>query len=201
MEKKLFGLNQSEQELILLLQQGDQQAFSNVVNLYQQLVYNTVLSILQNEADAEDTTQEVFIQVFKSINSFKGEAKISTWLYRIAITKALDLEKKCNRKKRFAFVQQFFGQEKSIQIHPVEFNHPGVVLDNKERATKLFKALQKLPDNQKIAFTLTKIEGQDNEEISMIMNTSFYAVESLLARAKANLKKELKNYYLQDAIK
>ena len=201
MEKKLFGLNQSEQELILLLQQGDQQAFSNVVNLYQQLVYNTVLSILQNEADAEDTTQEVFIQVFKSINSFKGEAKISTWLYRIAITKALDLEKKCNRKKRFAFVQQFFAQEGSIQIHPVEFKHPGVVLDNKERATKLFKALQKLPDKQKIAFTLNKIEGLDNEEISMIMNTSFYAVESLLARAKANLKKELKNYYLQDAIK
>ncbi len=194
-------MNQSEQELINCLQRGEQQAFSTVVSLYQHMVYNTVLSILQNEADAEDTTQEVFIQVFQSIRSFRGVAKLSTWLYRIAITKALDLERKRRRKKRFAIVQQLFGEGSSTEIDPVEFNHPGVLLDNKERASKLFKALQKLPAQQKIAFTLNKIEGLGNEEVGLIMNISFYAVESLLARAKANLKKVLKNYYLQDSDK
>jgi len=76
-----------------------------------------------------------------------------------------------------------------------------VLLDNKERANELFKALQKIPDNQRIAFTLNKIEGLNNHEIAAIMDTSFYAVESLLARAKVNLKKELKNYYLHYSAK
>lgn len=192
-------MNQSEQELITGLQQGDRRAFSQVVELYQHMVYNTVLSILQNKADAEDTTQEVFIQVFQSIGTFKGTAKLSTWMYRIAIAKAVDLERKKKRKKRFGFVQHLFGENEAPQNEPVEFNHPGVLLENKEKASKLFKALQKLPYQQKIAFTLNKIEGLNNEEISVIMNTSFYAVESLLARAKSNLKKELKNYYLQDS--
>jgi RNA polymerase sigma factor (sigma-70 family) len=88
-----------------------------------------------------------------------------------------------------------------VQYHPIEFNHPGVLLDNKEKAGVLFKALQKIPNNQRIAFTLNKIEGLNNQEIAEIMNTSFYAVESLLARAKTNLQKKLKNYYLQQSAK
>jgi RNA polymerase sigma factor (sigma-70 family) len=190
-------VHQNETELIYKLQQGEQQAFKSVVDLYQDMVYNTIISIVQNEADAEDITQEVFVQVYQSVSSFKGESKFSTWLYRISITKALDNEKRKRRKKRFAFVQRLFGENGEAQYHPVEFNHPGVILDNKEKAGELFKALQKIPDSQRIAFTLSKIEGLSNNEIAEIMNTSFYAVESLLARAKTNLKKELKNYYLQ----
>jgi RNA polymerase sigma factor (sigma-70 family) len=190
-------VHQNEAELIYELQQGEQQAFKSVVDLYQDMVYNTIISIVQNETDAEDITQEVFVQVYQSVSSFKGESKFSTWLYRISITKALDNEKRKRRKKRFAFVQRLFGENGEEQYHPVEFNHPGVILDNKEKAGELFKALQKIPDSQRIAFTLSKIEGLSNNEIAEIMNTSFYAVESLLARAKTNLKKELKNYYLQ----
>ena len=149
----------------------------------------------------EDITQEVFIQVYQSVGSFKGDAKFSTWLYRITIAKSLDNEKRKRRKKRFAFILRLFGEDGEAQYHPVEFNHPGVILDNKEKAGELFKALQKIPDNQRIAFTLNKIEGLNNNEIAEIMNTTFYAVESLLARAKANLKKELKTYYLQKTSK
>ena len=193
-------MNQSEGELIRRLQQGEQQAFKTVVDLYQDMVYNTILSIVQVEEDAEDVTQEVFVQVYQSIDSFKGDAKFSTWLYRIAIAKALDHEKRKKRKKRFAIVQKLFGEKDGTRYHPVEFNHPGVILDNKEKASELFKALQKIPDNQRIAFTLNKIEGLNNQEIAAVMNTSFYAVESLLARAKSNLKKELKNYYSKNTV-
>jgi RNA polymerase sigma factor (sigma-70 family) len=194
-------LNQSETELIKKLQEGQQQSFADIVRLYQDMVYNTVISIVQNELDAEDITQEVFVQVYQSIGTFKGEAKFSTWLYRIAIAKALDSEKKKKRKKRFAFVQQLFGEHGEEQYSPEEFNHPGVLLENKEKAAVLFKALKQIPHNQRIAFTLNKMEGLSNEEIAVIMNTSFYAVESLLARAKLNLKKGLKNYYLQESNK
>ena len=194
-------MNQSEVELIGKLQRGEQEAFSRVVDLYQDMVYNTVLSIVQNEADAEDITQEVFVQVHQSVKLFKGDSKFSTWLYRITITKSIDFEKRRKRKKRFAFVQNLFGEKEEEQNHPVEFNHPGVLLENKEKAGELFKALQQIPDNQRIAFTLSKIEGLNNQEIAAIMNTSFYAVESLLARAKTSLKKKLKNYYLLQSAK
>jgi RNA polymerase sigma-70 factor (ECF subfamily) len=109
--------------------------------------------------------------------------------------------KRKKRKKRFAFVQSLFGEKEEEQHHPVEFNHPGVLLENKEKAGELFRALQQIPDNQRIAFTLNKIEGLNNQEIATIMNTSFYAVESLLARAKTSLQKKLKDYYLQQSAK
>lgn len=192
---------QSEEELIRKLQNGEQQAFKIVVDQYQDMVYNTVLGIVQNEEDAEDITQEVFVKVYQSIGFFRGDSKFSTWLYRISIAKALDNEKSKRRKKRFAFIQRLFGENGEDQYHPVEFNHPGVVLDNKEKAGELFKALKKIPDKQRLAFTLNKIEGLNNNEIAEIMNTSFYAVESLLARAKKNLKEQLKNYYLQNDVK
>ena len=186
-------LNQTE--LVVQLQQGDETAFKKLVDDYQVMVYNTALGIVQNEDDADDITQEVFIQVFRSVSSFKGDSKLSTWLYRITLGKALDHEKKKKRKKRFGFVQSLPGAEGEEQLHPVEFNHPGVKMEKKERANELFNALKQIPDKQRIAFTLHKLEGQSYQEVAEIMNTTLYAVESLMGRAKANLKKELKNYY------
>ncbi len=187
-------MNQSE-VLVSQLKQGNQSGFTALVDLYQDMVYNTALNIVQNVDDADDVAQEVFVQVYLSVNAFKGESKLSTWIYRITITKALDHEKKKKRKKRFGFIQSLFsGDENELHL-PVEFNHPGVQLEKKERAAELFKALKKLPDKQRIAFTLHKLEGQSNQEIAEIMNTSLYAVESLIGRAKRNLKRILQNYY------
>lgn len=186
-------MNQSE-VLVNQLKQGNQSGFTALVDLYQDMVYNTALGIVQNKEDADDIAQEVFVQVYLSVNNFKGESKLSTWIYRITITKALDHEKKKKRKKRFGFIQSLFGGEAEEHRPPVEFEHPGVQLEKKERAAELFKALKKLPDKQRIAFTLHKLEGQSNQEIAEIMNTSLYAVESLMGRAKSNLKKILYSY-------
>jgi RNA polymerase sigma factor (sigma-70 family) len=185
----------NQPELIVQLQQGNESAFKKLVDEYQDMVYNTALGIVQQADDADDITQEVFIQAYQSVSSFKGESKLSTWLYRITVSKALDHEKRKNRKKRFAFVQSLFGKDEEEYDHPAEFNHPGVQLEKKERAGELFKALKQIPDNQRIAFTLHKLEGQSYQEIAEIMHMTLYAVESLMGRAKANLKKELsKNY-------
>ena len=185
----------NQPELIEKLQQGDGSAFTKLVDEWQDMVYNTALSIVQNAEDADDITQEVFIQVYQSVSSFKGESKFSTWLYRITVSKALDHEKKRKRNKRFGFVERLFGRHNEEQLHPVEFDHPGVQLEKKERAAALFSVLKKIPDNQRIAFTLNKLEGQSYQEIAEIMNTTLYAVESLMGRAKVNLKKELSKYY------
>lgn len=159
------------------------------------MVYNTALGILQNTADAEDVAQEVFMQVHESIGTFKGEAQISTWLYRITVTKCLDHLRKKNRKKRWGKVYSLFGQQNELIIDPPDFNHPGVALANKERADLLFRAVARLPDSQKAAFVLHKLEGLSSKEIAGVMDASVSAVEGLLHRAKQNLRQQLEDYY------
>ncbi len=183
----------NERELIFSLQEGDSQAFKQLVDTWQHMVYNTVLGIVQDVQEAEDIAQEVFIQVYQSVSGFRGESKLSTWLYRIAVTKALDAERKKKSKKRMANLKSWIGLgEKEEAIH---FHHPGVQLDNKELSGILFSAMQKLPENQRIAFTLIKTEGLSYETVAEIMKISVKAVEALMHRAKENLRKKLQNYY------
>ncbi len=181
----------NEQELIQGLRNGNEAAFKYLVDTYQDRVYNTALGIVQNAEDAEDVAQEVFIQVYRSISHFKGESKLSTWLYRIATTRALDLLRSRKSKKRFGLLQRLFGEGNEPLYELPDFNHPGVALDRKENAAKLFKALGQLPENQRIAFTLHKMEDLSYQEISEVMQTSVPAVESLMHRAKQNLRKIL----------
>ena len=185
----------NEQLLIQQLQNGVQSSYAQLVEAYQHLVYNTVLGIIQSKEDAEDVAQEVFIQVFQSIKQFKGESKLSTWLYRIAITKSLDWQRRKCRKKRFAIVERFFGTDDTVKHDPPTFHHPGVVMENKEKAALLFKAMTKLPENQKIAFTLNKVAGLSYLDVATVMQVTEASVEALLHRAKQNLRKELAVFY------
>jgi len=185
----------NEGTLIEQLKRGDEDAFKTIVDTWQNMVYNTAIGIVQNEEDAEDITQEVFVQVYQSVSSFKGDSKFSTWLYRIAVTKSLDHKRRKKRKKRHAFVKSLFGEEREVVYHPPDFNHPGVVLDKKEDAAMLFHFINKLPENQRIAFTLNKIEGLSYQEVSEVMKTTLSSVESLMHRAKNNLRKNLEDHY------
>ncbi len=188
-------LNLDDQLLIEKLKQGDQAAFSEIVETRKGMVYNTVLGLLQNPEDAEDVTQEVFIKVFESVRQFKGESAFSTWLYRIAVTTALEFLRKKKRKKRFAFITSLFGEGDTPVTDPPDFVHPGVLLDQRENARVLFKAIQKLPENQRIAFSLHKVEGLSYQEVADVMETTVSAVESLIHRARQNLRKSLENFY------
>jgi RNA polymerase sigma factor (sigma-70 family) len=181
----------NEFELIQGLKNGDENAFKVLVDTYQDRVFNTAIGVVQNAEDAEDVAQEVFIQVYKSIHSFKGESKLSTWLYRIATTRSLDLLRSRKSKKRFGFMQRLFGEGNQPLYELPDFNHPGIALDKKENAAKLFKAISQLPENQKVAFTLHKLEDLSYQEVSDVMKTSVAAVESLMHRAKQNLRKML----------
>jgi len=184
----------NETELIEQLKLGDETAFKTIVEQWKDMVYNTILGIVQNETEAEDLAQDVFIKVFEKISTFKGDSKFSTWLYRIATTTALDHLRSKKRKKRFGFLQSLGGGNDEKDSIP-DFNHPGVSLDNKERAAVLFKAIESLPENQKTAYTLHKLEGLSYRDVSEVLNTTVSAVESLMSRANQNLRKELEEYY------
>jgi RNA polymerase sigma factor (sigma-70 family) len=167
------------------LQSGDQAAFRYLVDTYQQKVLNTAVSMVQDEALAEDVAQEVFVTVFKSILSFREGASISTWIYRITINKCLDhLRAQKRRPGFFSFLQP---EEHNAR----NFIHPGVVAEQRENSRRLFNAIDKLADNQRTAFVLTYIEELPQAQVGEIMGLSVKAVESLLQRAKHNLRKSL----------
>ena len=175
---------------------GNKSAFNELIKLYGPRVLNTCYKFLLNNEDAEDLSQEVFIEVFQSINKFRGESKLSTWIYRITVAKCLDELKKRNRKKRINSVKQL------LHIDEVaNWISGGVMPDKnihqKDAMNQILQALNTLPDSQRIAFTLSKIDGYSNKEIAEIMNTTTSAVELLVSRAKkktgAELKKILEN--------
>ncbi|RKR85600.1 RNA polymerase sigma-70 factor (ECF subfamily) [Mucilaginibacter gracilis] len=185
----------TEEQLLQNLFRGDEKAFRLLVDTYKNMVFNTVLGFIQNRNDAEDVTQNVFIKVFETISSFKQQSKLSTWIYRLSVNESLDFIRAKNRKKRWAVVTSLFGNDNELLHQVAHTEHPGVIAENKETATILFKAINKLPDKQKTAFLLQKTQDCSQQKIAEIMQLSEGAVESLLTRAKANLKKLLINYY------
>jgi RNA polymerase sigma factor (sigma-70 family) len=179
----------TEPELIQGLRNKSEIAFEYLVREYKHRVYNVVLGLVQQETEAEDLVQEVFIQVYLHITKFRNDSKLGTWIYRIATAKALDIIRKRNTRKRFGQLLSVFGGAEQVEIP--EFHHPGIALENKEMAAILFRALQQLPETQRTAFVLIKTEGLSYEETSVIMQTSIKSVEAYMHRAKQQLKKIL----------
>jgi RNA polymerase sigma factor (sigma-70 family) len=184
----------SEQELIQQLRQGNEPAFRWLVDYYRNRVFHTALNILQDTKEAEDAAQETFIQVFESIGSFKEESSLSTWVCRIAVRKALDkIRRRKTRNKLRQLLPWWMPEEKKSAEGP--FYHPGIEAENREKAAILFRAIEKLPEKQRLAFTLIKVQGMSYEEACLLMGQHIKAVESLITRARLNLQKNLQTYY------
>lgn len=172
----------NDQKLINLIALGDANAFKDLYNQYADKVYNTALSYAKNVPDAEEITQDVFVKIHNNASKFKGKSSLSTWIYRIAINTSLDAIKK--KKNHFSL-----STENTLE--PVDFDHPGIALENQDDAKILFSVIDTLPDTQKTAFILSFVEELPRQEVADIMNTSLKSVESLLQRAKSTLRKKL----------
>ncbi|MDX1699101.1 MAG: sigma-70 family RNA polymerase sigma factor [Melioribacteraceae bacterium] len=171
--------------------------FRKLVESFQEKVRNTCFRYVNNVEDADDVAQEVFVQVFESMESFREESQISTWIYRIAVNKSLDFLRSKKRKKRFAIITSIFqsaDEEEEVIDIPV-YHTPEKELEYNERKEILNWAISELPDNQKTAIILSKLEGFSNKEITDIMDMSLSAVEALIHRAKKNLEKKIYDYY------
>lgn len=172
------------------LKSGDKLVFNELVMLYKHSVINTCYRFLLDKEDAEDVSQDVFIEVFQSIYSFRGESKISTWIYRIAVTKSLDAIKKRNRKKRISSLGKILHID-DVANWIAGGKQPDEDLETSDTFSTINKLLNQLPDNQRIAFTLSKIDGFTNQEIAEIMKTTTIAIESLIYRAKKKVSSDL----------
>lgn len=166
-------------------------SFKDLYDTYAGMVYNLALQYTANAEDAEEITQDVFVKVHSQLSRFRKEAQPKTWIYRIAVNTSLDYLKARQARKRSGFLKILRFDDNAVS-HPVEVNHPGIQLENKEALEGLFTALHKLPPNQQTVLILLKIDGLSQAEASAIMQISQKALESLLQRAKQNLVQLLK---------
>jgi len=175
------------------LKTGEERAFKQLVDQFQTLVFRTVLAIVHNHSNADDVTQEVFIEAFNSIGKFRADSKLSTWLYRIAINKSLNFIRDNKRNH----LLQSLGLKKIPEIIDDEhnFDQPFEALQIQQRKRIMEAAIDSLPENQRTAFVLNKIDDLSYKEISEVMNVSISSVESLIFRAKQNLQKKLLHCY------
>ncbi len=185
-----------DKEILRLIGNGNESAFKSLYERHKDKIYNAALSYLKDASDAEEITQDVFLEAYHGARSFEHKSSVLTWLYRIAINKSLDRIRFRQRKKRFGFIHRLFSEDSNMEIYePPDFVHPGVVLENKENARLLFKAIDQLPEQQKTAFLLTFVEGLPGNEVAEIMKISLKAVESLKQRAKTTLRNLLEEFY------
>jgi len=178
------------------LQTGDEHAFRMLVDEYQLMVVNTCKGFVHDLSDAEDLAQEVFIEVFRSASKFRGDSKISTWIYRIAVNKSLNFVRDNKRKKFFQSIENnLFGSKKLDIPAPHVTDQPDLEIENNQRKQNLYRAIDGLPETQRTAFSLSKFDDLSYREIAEVMGLSVASVESLIHRAKLNLQKKLFHCY------
>lgn len=167
--------------------------FEQIYQQYKGLMYNVCLNYVLNTNDAQDVAQEVFIKAYKQLYKFDAnQASIKTWIYRIAINSSLDFLKAKKTKKRFGFLVSIFDTESlQLEAKSLHVDHSGIQLEQKEALERLLKIIYELPETQKTAIILSKIEGLPQQEVAALMDKSVKAVESLIQRAKDTIEKKL----------
>jgi len=175
-----------QEQLITQLKNGDNKAFKELIDQYRVQVINLCYGFVRNQEDAEDLAQEVFIEIYRSIGNFRGDSQLSTWIYRIAVSRALNKVRKSKFNQLFTSIEQLFDNHKTTNS-----KSPHQILQSKENAKLLQHNIDKLPENQKIAFVLHHYDGHSYQQISDIMECSLSSVESLIHRAKVSLNKKL----------
>ena len=186
----MAGVN--DDDFLKRISEGDNLAFKELFVLYKDKVLQICYRFILNQEDAEEVMQDVFLEVHRSISSFRGDASFSTWLYRIATTKSLDELKRQNRKKRIHLIKKSLGLD-SLFNTASENPTPDSILETKESIKRIKQALDSLPEQQRIAITLSKIDGASNVLVAEIMDITIFAADSLIYRAKKNLIKYFEN--------
>jgi len=185
----------TDTELIQGILRRDRQAFQYLLDKYQRQVVKTAYYFTANMEDAEDLSQEIFIEIMDSAASFRHSAALSTWIYRITVNRSLNLIKRNKRRDIFQRLGSFFSDGNDGRKQTGEPSAHNTGTEDDERRTLLNCAIASLPENQRIAFVLCKYEELPYKEICEVMNLSLSSVESLIHRAKLNLQNKLSVHF------
>ncbi|MBR4249982.1 MAG: sigma-70 family RNA polymerase sigma factor [Verrucomicrobia bacterium] len=187
---------ESDENLMIRVKNGDALAFSILMDRYKQAVVNLVAYTVGDNIDSEDIAQHVFIRVYKSAANYEVRSKFTTWLF--TITKNLALNEIRRRKRHptdsLDVVEQEEDYSKTKQYPDTKTVAPDDSLMNDEMRECLTAALEELPERQRLALLMFQEQGLSYEEISEILEISLSSTKSLIFRARNTLKKTLKEY-------
>ncbi|MGV8095891.1 MAG: RNA polymerase sigma factor [Mangrovibacterium sp.] len=181
-----------DKELIKAILMHNEEAFSTLIEKYKKLVYHTVFRIVHDRDDADDLFQEVFLEVYRSVHHLRSENDLSGWIFKIAYNKALCFLRKRNPAKVNA---DTLLSNLESNGHYLDRQTPVRMLEAKEASMILFAAIDRLPDMQRKVLMMHKFEERSHQEIGEMLNLTRASVESLIYRAKYNLKKSLHSYF------
>jgi len=186
----------NDAQLVDKSQKGDMEAFRMLIKRHEKSVYNLAYRMLKNVEDAKDAAQEIFLKVFASLNSFRGESSFATWLYRIATNECI------NRLKRPKFLsleelrREYENEEKPIEppqlidASPL----PEELAEQREIQQLVHKAMDELPDHYRLVITLRYLQGLPYDEIAEALGLPVGTVKTYLFRAKNILKTKLQRF-------
>jgi RNA polymerase sigma-70 factor (ECF subfamily) len=179
-----IGTEDTDEHLISLAANGGEQAFERIVHKYQQAVFNTIYRYTGSSEDVQDLAQEIFIKVWRNAGKFKGRSKFSTWLYRITANHCINYRRK--NKHRHTSLDELTESGKtpdSLKVLPD--------WEQNRRVGLVRKAVDELPERQRMALILAQFDGRSYREIAEIMKVSVSSVESLIFRARVALRHKL----------
>lgn len=178
-----------EQELTIIrrVQHGDAEAFGMLVEAYQKNVFNVALQMTGNREDAQDMAQEAFLKAYSSLNSFRGDSKFSSWLYRIVANVCLDFKRRQGRRPASSLtVEDDEGEILELDIAD-ESQSPERLLERKLTREAVRRGLAELPEEQRQILLLREIQGLSYEEIGEAMGLEPGTVKSRIFRARKKL--------------
>lgn len=181
-----------EAALIKKIKSGDMEAFSDLVLQYEKRAFNFAYRILKDAHLAEDATQEAFLRVYFKIDTFLGNSSFSTWFYTILNNICLDILRKKSRQSETLTISQTSSDDEEYELQIEDKSAgPHEVLQKKDAAALLEKAIDLLSYEHRSVIILRDIEGREYEEIAKILNISLGTVKSRLSRARLSLRKIL----------
>jgi RNA polymerase sigma-70 factor (ECF subfamily) len=183
----------NETELINKARKGDGDAFGQLMHRYNSFIYNVVIGIVKNRYDAQDVTQDSFFKAYRSIGSFRGDSKFSSWLYRIAVNTAKDFIRSASRRQTVPLEPENEDDDSPpMQIKDESpLSEPQLVLEAEERKNAVRKAISRLSENHREVLTMRDIEGYSYEEIGGMLDLELGTVKSRINRARSAVKDEL----------
>lgn len=193
-----IGARQEESAIIAELKAGSESAFAWLVAQYHQPIYSLMARTIQDQADAADLTQEVFVKVYRGIGSFHGDSSLRTWIYRIALREASNQRRWWGRHKRQEVTIEtecgeasdgtgMFLKDTLVDQHESPFD----IFAHEEMRTRVEEEIRKVPEPFRTVVILRDIEGFGYEEIAEILSTNLGTIKSRLMRGRGQLKKQL----------
>ena len=180
-----------DQELILRLQRGDEWAFQLMVRRFRKKIFSIAFGITLDAEESQDIMQEVFLQVYRTIGNFRGDASLATWLHRITVNRSLNWKRRWARRFKWLHVSTDSTDGQPAVEPESDLPSPEIRVANAQTRRQIDNALKMLPDQARTVFVLREIEGLSYEEIADAIGIKLGTVRSRLFHARKRLKEIL----------